>query len=329
MVLQQLCRPSSNTGTSSNVLQLLNQQRRQHNCSSGFAGKFCDVLIQLLPHQAPPVSDADAEPNSKRVTAAGNFCILASQSTFVGDSFFVKGRVPFSIHNPLSIDLTVDERHRCDECLLAVLDFAYDQPVQIDTDDVHFEHMFGLATMLGLTDLLLALENVCPFEEDADLVEDEEADADANVEHDDGDDHENVVYVPVDVPSTILLEPGEIYEPENLASQDDTNIEMQAELALRDDTNKVLNFETELALQDVTNIVLNFEETNDLDLQDDTNMVLNFEETTELDLQDDTNIVLNFDETSELASQENTNIVLHFDETTDKMQSRAGAFQYR
>lgn len=139
----------------------LNRQRR-HRCESpsptlppGTAattrrGQFCDVLIQLRPASAN---------SACRFAAAANFCVLAAQSTFIGDQFFVDGGVPFSIQTPLTIELAGDG-HQCEECLLKAMDFVYDEPVQLELGSEHVEHLRGMASMLGLAELWTALESV-------------------------------------------------------------------------------------------------------------------------------------------------------------------------
>lgn len=139
MALHTLLRASDG----SRLPEMLNQQRRH-----GSHGRHCDVVLQLLAGGADP---------STRTTVPGHFCVLASHSSFIGDRFFADGNVPFSVHNPLVVELTADA-HQCEQCLRAVVDFAYDEPVHVQLGTGHVQHLRDLAAILGLADLLAVLE---------------------------------------------------------------------------------------------------------------------------------------------------------------------------
>lgn len=109
--------------TSANkILNILNEQRR--------TGQFCDVIIKLNTGFSMPC----------------HFCVIASQSLFVGNKYFLQKDMQFSIHNPLTIEIYNFE---CEECLSYIIDFMYcSQDVTIYGD--HSEHIKLLIKILRI-----------------------------------------------------------------------------------------------------------------------------------------------------------------------------------
>lgn len=106
------------------VLRKLNDQRK--------TGQFCDITIKLN--------------NDFQVWA--HFCVLAPQSDFVGDKYFLQKDMQFSIHNPLKIEIFNFE---CEECLCDLMDLVYcSEEVAIFGE--HVEHMKNLTKMLSIHD---------------------------------------------------------------------------------------------------------------------------------------------------------------------------------
>lgn len=106
------------------VLRILNDQRK--------TGQFCDITIKLS--------------NDFQVWA--HFCVLAPQSDFVGDKYFLQKDMQFSIHNPLKIEIF---NYECEECLCDLMDLVYcNEEVVIFGE--HEEHMKTLTKMLSIDD---------------------------------------------------------------------------------------------------------------------------------------------------------------------------------
>lgn len=106
-----------------NVLRILNDQRK--------TGQFCDITIKLS--------------NDFQIWA--HFCVLAPQSDFIGDKYFLQKDMQFSIHNPLKIEIF---NFNCEECLSDLLDLVYCEEVAIFGE--HLEHMKNLTKMLSIHD---------------------------------------------------------------------------------------------------------------------------------------------------------------------------------
>lgn len=148
------------------IQQLLNQQRRYlppnpstDKSATAAVGKYCDVLIQLRSESSTGDTLQATNANNRIISAAANFCVLAAHSTFIGDRFFLEGGVQFSIHKPLTIQLTGGAA-LCEECLRKAIDFVYDEPVELELGSGHAQHLRDLASTLGFEELRLAVENV-------------------------------------------------------------------------------------------------------------------------------------------------------------------------
>lgn len=125
------------------ILNILNEQRR--------TGQFCDVIIKLNTGFSMPC----------------HFCVIASQSLFVGNKYFLQKDMQFSIHNPLTIEIYDFE---CEECLSYIIDFMYcSQDVTILGD--HYEHIKLLIKILRI-DNALELKQFFAVESDAVNTED-------------------------------------------------------------------------------------------------------------------------------------------------------------
>lgn len=152
--------------------QLLNQQRCP---SAAAAAQYCDVLIQLRAQQTPSTATTSS-PEQPIVVVAANFCVLAAHSTFLSDRYFATGSVPFSIHKPLTIELIGGAAVQCADCLLKAIDFVYDEPVELQLDGGHAEHLREVASRLGLRELLHVVEDALKVADDAVTVDDAEPD---------------------------------------------------------------------------------------------------------------------------------------------------------
>ncbi len=109
------------------ILNILNEQRR--------TGQFCDVIIKLNTGFSMPC----------------HFCVIASQSLFVGNKYFLQKDMQFSIHNPLTIEIYDFE---CEECLSYIIDFMYcSQDMQPILGD-HYEHIKLLIKILRIDNAL-------------------------------------------------------------------------------------------------------------------------------------------------------------------------------
>lgn len=107
------------------ILKILNEQRQ--------TGQFCDVIIQLN--------------NDFKVWA--HFCVIAPQSDFIGNKYFVQEDMQFSIHNPMIIEVCA---FACEECLRDVLDFMYCEDVTIFGAE-HEDHVRHLGKLLSIQEL--------------------------------------------------------------------------------------------------------------------------------------------------------------------------------
>lgn len=162
MSIHTLIRASDDGGRLS---ALLNQQRRH-----GGHGQYCDVVLQLLATTTTTGGgdDDDEAPHQRRrrTTVPANFCVLAARSSFIGDRYFADGNVPFSVHNPLVVELTADG-HQCAQCLRSAVDFVYDEPVPVELGSAHVQHLRDLAAILGLAELLAVLERLADLKQTA------------------------------------------------------------------------------------------------------------------------------------------------------------------
>lgn len=111
------------------ILKILNEQRK--------TGHFCDVIIKL----------------SNDFQMFAHFCVIAPQSDFVGNKYFVQADMQFSIHNPLQIEVC---NFDCEECLCDVLAFMYCEDVTIFGAE-HEEHCKHLGKMLSIQELVKVL----------------------------------------------------------------------------------------------------------------------------------------------------------------------------
>lgn len=111
------------------ILKILNEQRK--------IGNFCDVIIKL----------------SNDFQMFAHFCVIAPQSDFVGNKYFVQEDMQFSIHNPLQIEVC---NFDCEECLSDVLAFMYCEDVTILGSE-HEEHCKHLGKMLSIQELVKVL----------------------------------------------------------------------------------------------------------------------------------------------------------------------------
>lgn len=121
------------------LFNILNEQRK--------SGQFCDVIIKI---------NSDIE-------MWAHFCVIASQSTFVGNKYFVKqNSMQFSVFNPLKIEIL---KFECQQCLSSLLDFIYTKKIVVEKD--HEEHIKLLSKIMELHDLqeLLCTEEVPVVEE--------------------------------------------------------------------------------------------------------------------------------------------------------------------
>lgn len=108
------------------ILNILNEQRR--------TGQFCDVIFKLNTGFSIPC----------------HFCVIAPQSLFVGNKYFLQKDMQFSIHNPLTIEICDFE---CEECLSYIIDFMYcSQDVTLLGD--HYEHIKLLIKILRIDNAL-------------------------------------------------------------------------------------------------------------------------------------------------------------------------------
>lgn len=111
--------------TDDKILNILNEQRR--------TGQFCDVIIKLNSGYSVPC----------------HFCIIASQSLFVGNKYFLQKDLQFSIHNPLKIEIC---NFDCEDCLGYVIDFMYCSQDFTFIGD-HSEHIKLLIKILRIDDV--------------------------------------------------------------------------------------------------------------------------------------------------------------------------------
>lgn len=117
------------TSREDRILKILNSQRK--------SGRFCDITLKLN--------------NDFQVWA--HFCVLAPQSNFVGDNYFLQKDMQFSIHNPLKIEIF---NFDCEECLCDIMDFVYGDEMteQSIISGEHEDHIQHLCKILSLQEVL-------------------------------------------------------------------------------------------------------------------------------------------------------------------------------
>lgn len=111
--------------TENKLFNILNEQRK--------SGQFCDVIIKI----------------NSEIEMWAHFCVIAAQSTFVGNKYFVQqSSMQFSVFNPLKIEILNFE---CQQCLSLLLDFIYTKEIVVEKD--HEEHIKLLSRIMELNDL--------------------------------------------------------------------------------------------------------------------------------------------------------------------------------
>lgn len=75
--------------------------------------------------------------------------VIAPQSGFVGNKYFIQEAMQFSIHNPLIIEIINFE---CKECLCYILDYFYSN-ADLEFMEEHEEHVKHLVKLLGVPEL--------------------------------------------------------------------------------------------------------------------------------------------------------------------------------
>lgn len=75
--------------------------------------------------------------------------VIAPQSGFVGNKYFVQETMQFSIHNPLIIEII---NFDCSECLSLILDFMYTHEM-FKCSEEHVEHIKHLVKLLSVSGL--------------------------------------------------------------------------------------------------------------------------------------------------------------------------------
>lgn len=111
------------------LIEMLNDQRKN--------AKYCDLIIKLN--------------NDYQVYS--HYCVIAPQSDFVGNNYFLHNNLKFSINNPLIIEI---QNFDCYYCLELMFDFLYSNDIILSQE--HEEHFQSLSKKLGVGDILQIFE---------------------------------------------------------------------------------------------------------------------------------------------------------------------------